>query len=103
MTMNIITFPVNNTIPEKFRIKSPIEQNQYLIDGEIREWAGPKQDVLSPICEMAGGTIQQKRIGSFPQLSEEEALKALDAARKAYNYGRGPWPTMSVERAHQEH
>jgi len=29
-------------------------------------------------------------------VTEEIAMQALEAARKAYNYGRGKWPTMSV-------
>jgi len=30
-------------------------------------------------------------------LTEKESLDVLDAAVRAYNYGRGPWPTTSVE------
>jgi len=84
-------------VPEPFRILSPIEQSGYLCDGSIREWAGPRQDVLSPICEAAGDTLRQKRIGSYPLLSEREALEALDAACRAYDHGRGVWPTMPIE------
>ena len=43
-------FPSNDDVPEKYRIACPIEQRQYLCDGVIREWEGPRQDVLSPIC-----------------------------------------------------
>lgn len=84
-------------IPERFRIASSVEQRRYLCDGSIREWAGPQQDVFSPICEAVGETIQQKRIGSYPLLTGEQALEALDAACRAYDHGRGEWPTMSVE------
>ena len=99
MTDELFTsiFPVDDTIPEKYRIASPIEQRQYLCDGAIKEWAGPQQDVLSPICEAIGDTVRQKRIGSYPLLTEEQALEALDAACRAYDHGRGLWPTMSVE------
>lgn len=84
-------------IPERFRIASSVEQRRYLCDGSIREWTGPQQDVFSPICETLGETLQQKRIGSYPLLTGEQALEALDAADRAYDHGRGEWPTMSVE------
>ncbi|MBA4418239.1 MAG: NADP-dependent glyceraldehyde-3-phosphate dehydrogenase [Syntrophus sp. (in: bacteria)] len=90
-------FPNDHMVPEKHRIASPIEQRQYLCDGAIKEWTGPQQDVLSPICEAIDGIVRQKLIGSYPLLTEEQALETLDAACRAYDHGRGPWPTMSVE------
>jgi glyceraldehyde-3-phosphate dehydrogenase (NADP+) len=90
-------FPSENTIPEKWRIPSPIEQRQYLCDGVIKEWTGPQQDVLSPVCEAIHDSVQQKLIGSYPLLREQQALEALDAASRAYDDGRGVWPTMYVE------
>ena len=90
-------FSGDNVVPEPFRIPAPIEQRQYLCNGEIRIWNGPQQDVLSPICETVDGTVVQKRIGSYPMLTETEALEALDAAVQAYDNGRGEWPTLSVE------
>jgi glyceraldehyde-3-phosphate dehydrogenase (NADP+) len=99
MTDELFTsiFPTDDMVPEKYRIASPIEQRQYLCDGAIKEWTGPQQDVLSPICEAIGDTARQKLIGSYPLLTEEQALETLDAACRAYDHGRGPWPTMSVE------
>jgi len=97
MTNELITFPNDDRIPEKYRIDSPIEQRQYLCDGVIKEWTGPQQDVLSPMCEAINGTIRQKLIGSYPLLTEEQSLEALEAGCRAYDHGRGLWPTMSVE------
>lgn len=97
MKDELFTFSSEDMIPEKYRIASPIEQRQYLCDGVIKEWCGPQQDVLSPICEAIDNTLRQKLIGSYPLLTEEQALETLDAACCAYDYGRGPWPTMSVE------
>jgi glyceraldehyde-3-phosphate dehydrogenase (NADP+) len=99
MTDQVFTpvLSLNDTIPEKYRIVEPIEQREYLCDGAIRKWTGPQQDVLSPICEAIDGTVQQRRIGSYPLLMEEQALETLDAACRAYDHGRGKWPTMSVE------
>lgn len=86
-----------NTIPEKWRIASPIDQRQYLCDGTIREWTGPLQDVRSPVCEVICGTVQRKLIGRYPLLSEEPVSEVLHAACRAYDSGRGAWPTMPVE------
>lgn len=90
-------FPAGNTIPEKWRIASPIEQRQYLCHGAIKEWTGPQQDVWSPVCEVIHDGVQQKLIGSYPLLEEQQALEALDAACGAYDHGRGAWPTMPTE------
>ena len=84
-------------VPEKYRINHPMEQRHYLCDGTIKEWTGPQQDVLSPVCETAGGTVRQRRIGSYPLLTETQAMESLEAACGAYDHGRGEWPTMPVE------
>ena len=99
MTDELFTsiFPADDRVPEKYRIASPIEQRQYLCDGAIKEWNGPQQEVLSPICEAVGDTVRRRLIGSYPLLTEEQALEALDAACRADDHGRGPWPSMSVE------
>ena len=99
MTDEVLTtiFPADNAIPDEYRITSPIRQRQYLCDGAIREWDGPQQDVLSPICVVTEGDAEQKLIGSYPLLTEDRAMDALRAACGAYDHGRGLWPTMSVE------
>ncbi len=84
-------------IPPQFRLGDPIEQRDYLCDGEIRRWDGPQLDVLSPVCEVVDGTARQTRIGSYPLLTQTQSLEALDAACRAYDHGRGAWPTMPVE------
>jgi glyceraldehyde-3-phosphate dehydrogenase (NADP+) len=86
-------FPEDNHIPQQYRIEFT-EQREYLIDGSIHTWEGPRQDVYSPICKKETGKPQL--IGSYPLLTEKEALEALDAAVRAYNNGRGEWPTMTV-------
>lgn len=94
---SISIFPPEDLVPTPYRIESPIEQRQYLIDGVIKEWPGLLQDVLSPICETVHDGMQRKLIGCYPLLGEEQAMEALDAACRAYDYGRGIWPTLSVE------
>jgi glyceraldehyde-3-phosphate dehydrogenase (NADP+) len=90
-------FPSTEGIPEQHRIGTPVEQREYLCNGQIRTWSGAQQDVLSPVCEPVGGAVRPKRIGSYPLLGAEQAVEAIDAACKAYDHGRGAWPTMSVE------
>lgn len=90
-------FPADNDIPDHYRILFPIEQRRYLCDGVIKEWGGPQQDVLSPIFTVVDDSLRQKRIGSYPLMTEAQALESLDAACRAFDYGRGAWPTMSVE------
>ena len=69
-------FPAEKAIPEKWRIASPMEQRQYLCDGAIKGWNGPRQSVLSPVCEAIDGGVRQKLIGSYPLLEEQQALEA---------------------------
>ncbi|MDZ7859550.1 MAG: NADP-dependent glyceraldehyde-3-phosphate dehydrogenase [Candidatus Krumholzibacteriota bacterium] len=95
MTKSI--FPEENGIPAKYKILARIDQCHYLCDGEIREWTGPRQEVLSPICLSGPNETVQKTIGSYPLLDEQSSLETLDAACTAYGQGRGTWPTMSVE------
>ncbi len=83
-------------IPDRFRIDTPIRQNYYLVDGCLRQWDGPMQEVLSPVWVNRGGDERQQPIGSYPLLTEPAAMEALTVAVRAYANGRGPWPTMSV-------
>lgn len=66
----------------------PLHQKRYLVDGQLLEWSGECQEVVSP--------IGPSTIGSYPLLTATESTAALQAAVKAYDHGRGQWPTMSV-------
>jgi glyceraldehyde-3-phosphate dehydrogenase (NADP+) len=92
--MNV--FPEENSIPEPFRIQEPIEQREYLINGEMKRWEGNLNPVVSPVFIKDGTSYKQKTIGSTPLLTTKESLEALDAAVNAYDLGHGMWPTMSV-------
>lgn len=74
---------------------SPIEHRNFLIDGSLVEWEGATQDVFSTLNSAADG-YAPTRLGSIPDLGEAEALAALDSALKAYDQGKGIWPTMKV-------
>lgn len=88
-------FPAPETIPAEFRL-TPLDQRDYLLDGELRQWRGPVQEVLSPICRPTPDGPERQRIGSFPLMDAGEALAALAAAVRAYDSGRGRWPTLPV-------
>src|SRR5471032_693770 len=79
-------------IPEQFRLAAPIEQRDYLVDGQLQVWNGPLAQVLSPV--QLGD--ERVHIGSTPLLDADTALTALDAAVRAYDRGQGEWPTMRV-------
>jgi glyceraldehyde-3-phosphate dehydrogenase (NADP+) len=89
-------FSTENNIPQSLRISEPIEQREYLINGEMKIWKGSLNPVLSPVFVHEGDTFKQKLIGSTPLLTSKESLEALDAAVHAYDLGHGLWPTMSV-------
>jgi len=89
-------FPAAADLPEEVRLTGPIVQDTYLAGGELVRWEGPRQEVASPIyLETTEGCTPQ-RLGSFPRMTREAALRALEAARAAYDHGRGRWPTLSV-------
>lgn len=99
--MNSITpisniFPTAEQVPDAYRLGEPIEQRDYLVDGELRHWDGPVATVRSPVY-LANETADEKVIlGSAPLLDADTALSALEAAVRAYDKGRGAWPTMRV-------
>ncbi len=83
-------------IPEQFRMTTSVEQREYLISGELRCLGGDNQEVFSQIYIKSVDALKRHRIGSFPLMTEAEALAVLDAAVAAYDNGRGAWPTMAV-------
>lgn len=82
-------------IPEEFQITEQIHQKTYLVNGELKAWNGKNSEVISTIAstEEYAHTV----LGSIPDMGENEAMEALDAATKAYNRGQGVWPTMKVK------
>jgi glyceraldehyde-3-phosphate dehydrogenase (NADP+) len=93
-----MTFPTKDQIPEKFRLDEPVFQRDYLINGELLRWNGPFQEVFSPVCiQDISGVISPFLIGMYPLMTANESRMALESAVKAYDHGRGYWPTLSVE------
>ena len=78
----------------KDALEGPLHHRTYLIDGQLRSWSGDVADVYSPICTLDKGKEVPVFLGSAPDLKKEQGMEALAAARKAYDNGRGAWPTM---------
>ncbi|GLO31230.1 glyceraldehyde-3-phosphate dehydrogenase [Pseudomonas putida] len=89
-------FPSAEDIPETWRLEAPLEQRDYLVNGELRRWDGPLATVRSPVWLKEGDDEHQVVLGSAPLLDADTALTALDAAVQAYDKGRGAWPNMRV-------
>ncbi|MDA0200235.1 MAG: NADP-dependent glyceraldehyde-3-phosphate dehydrogenase [Bacteroidetes bacterium] len=90
---NLLTL---NDIPEAYR---PQENhfNQYLIGGELKTWEGEMAEVYSSIhTENKNGEMGPTLLGSVPDMESEPALLALESANKAFDRGKGEWPTMRV-------
>ncbi|WP_282041303.1 NADP-dependent glyceraldehyde-3-phosphate dehydrogenase [Winogradskyella flava] len=83
-----------NDIPEQFQIKEILNQNTYLVGGELKTWRGQTSDIYSTISSTEA--YQPTHLGTIPTLGKKEAISALDAAVEAYDKGQGLWPTMKV-------
>ena len=81
-------------IPKAYKITSLLHQSTYLVDGELKEWKGETAEVYSTISSTED--YKPTLLGTIPQLTEKEALEALNSASKAYDKGQGLWPTMKV-------
>jgi glyceraldehyde-3-phosphate dehydrogenase (NADP+) len=87
-------FPEEKTIPESWRLPEAIQQDYYLINGELRRWHGPLQEIHSPV--RVRGAEEGTLIGTAPLLDTPAALEALAVAVWSYDNGRGTWPILSV-------
>lgn len=97
MSHNLDTlFPAIDDIPEAWRPDAPVEQRDYLVNGQLLRWDGPLAPVRSPIFLKTAEGERQVILGSTPLLDADAALAALDAAVAAYDNGQGLWPNLRV-------
>ena len=92
----VLQFPTAHDVPVTFRLSQPLHQDVYLVNGELRVWDGPRQEVVSPVWTRTNAQLTLTVLGSYPLLTSQEALSALHAAVTAYDQGRGQWPLLSV-------
>ena len=86
---------MNQNIPEKYTLNSPIHHDTYLIDGKIGKWNGEFTEVISTLLANQEDD-KYITLGDSPKMDKKHALLALEAADKAYSNGTGTWPTMKV-------
>lgn len=80
---------------KNYEIPNPIIAKKYLINGELKTWDGKMADVNSSISSTED--YKPTFLGSVPELEEAQAHESLNAALKAYDKGKGLWPTMRVK------
>lgn len=97
MNSNKLLSNINfDQVPDQFKINIPLNQDQFLIDGKLEDWQGDFENVYSPIYFETDGKISNL-IGSYPLMNAETALKAMESAVEAYDFGNGIWPRMTIE------
>lgn len=70
---------------------------RYLVNGEVRDWKGASMEVHSPVYQPDGrGGLAKRVLGPCALLDAGVAKQAMEGAVKAYDSGRGKWPTASV-------
>lgn len=84
-------------IPGLLALPFPLECREYLLDGELRLWAGPMQQVMSPIQVPGEAGPQPMVLGSCPVHDAAVGEEALRAALAAWDQGLGTWPTLPAE------
>ena len=81
-------------IPDQYKIKNEIVQNQFLVNGKLVTWSGDFSPVYSTIS--SNKKYSPTKLGEIPSLGKKEAMLALDSACSAFDNGKGIWPTMKV-------
>ncbi|MBN2723812.1 MAG: NADP-dependent glyceraldehyde-3-phosphate dehydrogenase [Deltaproteobacteria bacterium] len=82
------------SIPPIYDVKI-CEQTGFLMGGKIHEWSGPTESVYSTVS--IENPESGRYLGKYPLMNSEHSLKVLEAAEKAWDHGRGKWPTMNVD------
>ena len=83
-----------NAIPEEYQINSLLNQDTYLVDGELKKWTGQTTAVFSTISSTE--EYRPTILGSVPLMGEAEADEVVQSASAAFDNGQGLWPTMKV-------
>lgn len=90
-------FPEEHEIPAYCRPPTAEDQREYLVGGYLRVWDGPLQEVYSPLPLRRGALLLPRLLGRVPLLDPVCAEEALSAACRAYDQGRGRWPTCGTQ------
>jgi glyceraldehyde-3-phosphate dehydrogenase (NADP+) len=90
-------FPDSKGVPAQFAVDASKHQARWLLDGKVRDFTGGVRVVTSQVARRRDGTLEPIELGREALLTQAEAVLALDAARRAWAGGEGPWPTASFE------
>ena len=71
-----------------------VDGGKTFVGGEVNAWRGKKVDVTSPINDEM--TQAPAVIGTMAQMTESDALAAVETAKAAWAGGQGAWPQMSA-------
>jgi glyceraldehyde-3-phosphate dehydrogenase (NADP+) len=91
-----ITFPRLAELDPDLLVDAGAYDRRWVVNGELRESTGPMLEIRSAVCVEEGGALVRPLLGRVPDLSADEALEALAAAKTAWNHGRGAWPAASL-------
>lgn len=69
---------------------------RYLVGGEIRTWTGETQEIRSCLSFAWNEGFVRPVLGPGAMLDAAEAMTALEAAERAWDEGKGEWPTTTV-------
>lgn len=86
--------PEVSTESTAYKTRPFVDGARVLIGGEVRAWAGPCEEVVSPI--FVAETGQAVAIGRQAFLGGKESVEAVEAAAKSWARGRGPWATATL-------
>lgn len=64
-------FPTQADIPTQWRLTAPIEQRDYLLNGELCQWQGDLAPVYSPVAlRNSAGELTPTLLGATPLMDE---------------------------------
>ena len=95
--LNHSIFPTESQVPKSVEI--PKINGRILIGGKIIETGFKTKPIFSP-CSLrkdSGSDLIFPEIGFTPQVDSTGFMTAVDAAAKAWDKGRGEWPTARME------
>ena len=90
-------FPEAGAVPTRFRVDPAKHPPCWLVDGSIVPFRGAARPVLSRVATRSASGLAPTLLGQEALLTAADAQAALDAARRAWKGGEGPWPTMTLE------
>lgn len=84
-------------VPRGLALAGPVHACEYLINGELAAWAGPMQEVRSPLFVQGPTGPERVLLGFCPAQDAAVGLAALQAACAAWDQGLGTWPSLEPE------